>query len=158
MPQRAFQAPSRSSNNKVELTCGTFTPFMESQRVKPGTFSSISPPPAEVRGPQQGGASGSVPGPGTHPDETAFGLASSIFLNCRVFILILIRGPLNGSAPLKREEVRRYPSRDIMGMVSGSIAVMHSSDAGTRRQRLPGRSSPAPRRGARLLLRMRHRS
>src|SRR5512133_3066386 len=57
MPLRALQAPSRSLNESSEDTWAIGPAPVCSQPRKPGTFSSITPPPAEVGGPQQGGLS-----------------------------------------------------------------------------------------------------
>src|SRR5690349_14531318 len=57
MPQRAFHAPRRSpSISSDDIRATRPAPVCNHPR-KPGTFSSISPPPADVGGPQQGGLS-----------------------------------------------------------------------------------------------------
>lgn len=57
IPQRALQAPRWSLKPSSEDTRATRPASVCSHPRKPGTFSSISPPPAEVGGPQQGGLS-----------------------------------------------------------------------------------------------------
>lgn len=63
IPQRTFQAPSRSFQ-PVEVAMRATRPAgVSSQATNPGVCSLISPPPAEVGGPQQGGLS--LPSPGS---------------------------------------------------------------------------------------------
>jgi len=73
----------------VPLTCGTRLFPAVSQRWNPGTFSVISPPPAEVRGPQQGAASAPLPAAGEQP-PAGCSLGGDdltvMFLNCLVFM------------------------------------------------------------------------
>lgn len=58
MPQRALQAPMWSDKVSALDICATRPAAVSSHAMNPGTLSVISPPPAEVGGPQQGGFSG----------------------------------------------------------------------------------------------------
>jgi hypothetical protein len=61
IPQRTFQVPNRSRQPVVVAMRATFPAGVSSHSMKPGVCSLMSPPPAEVGGPQQGGLS--VPSP-----------------------------------------------------------------------------------------------
>ena len=57
IPHRAFQAPRVSAKVKCPEMTGARPAGVSIQRMKPGTFSLISPLTAGVFGPQQGGFS-----------------------------------------------------------------------------------------------------
>src|SRR6185369_48596 len=88
MPQRALQAP-HASQKPVSVEIRAILPAaVSSHSMKPGTCSVITPPPAEVGGPQQGGLS--LPSFGSSEQTVATGVRSA---SPTLRILLIVIGP-----------------------------------------------------------------
>src|SRR5689334_17716668 len=86
IPQRALHAPSRSPSVSSEDIRATRPVSVCNHPRKPGTFSLISPPPAEVEGPQQGGLSRPSPEVSPQPEVLVTLSASVAILISLIFM------------------------------------------------------------------------